>query len=120
MVEPGRYLVCDAGILLSRVHSIKNGYKKFIGIDSGMNTLLRPMLYNAYHEILVANRLNSKPKEKVNIVGPICENTDQLAKDRMMPRIQEGDLLAVLNAGTYGFGMSSHPFARSRVTRAAM
>src|SRR5574341_160148 len=114
MVEPGRYLVCDAGILLSRVQYIKNGYKKFIGIDSGMNTLLRPMLYNAYHEILVANRLNSKPKEKVNIVGPICENTDQLAKDRMMPRIQEGDLLAVLNAGTYGFGMSSQYNNRPR------
>lgn len=114
MVEPGRYLVCDAGILLSRVHSIKNGYKKFIGIDSGMNTLLRPMLYNAYHEILLANRLNSKSKERVNIVGPICENTDQLAKDRMMPRIQEGDLLAVLNAGTYGFGMGSQYNNRPR------
>ncbi len=114
MVEPGRYLVCDAGILLSRVHSVKNGYKKFVGVDSGMNTLLRPMLYNAYHEILVANRLNSKPKEKINIVGPICENTDQLAKGRLMPNIEEGDLLAILNAGTYGYGMSSQYNNRPR------
>ena len=107
IAEPGRYLIGDAGILLTRVHSIKNGYKKFIGVDAGMNTLIRPMLYNAYHEILIANNLNSKPVEKVNIVGPVCENTDQLAKERLMPVIKEGDLLAVLNCGVYGFGMSS-------------
>ena len=107
MIEPGRYVVGDASILLTKVHSIKQAYKKFIGVDAGMNTLLRPMLYDAYHQILVANKLNEKPTEKVNIAGPVCENTDQLAKDRLMPKIEEGDLLAVLNAGAYGFSMAS-------------
>ncbi len=107
MIEPGRYLVCEPGILLTRVTSIKDAYKKFIGVDSGMNTLLRPALYNAYHEIAVANNLNAKKSENVNIVGPICENTDQFAKDRLMPKIERGDLLAVLNAGAYGFAMGS-------------
>jgi len=107
MIEPGRYVVGDASILLTKVHSIKQAYKKFIGVDAGMNTLLRPMLYDAYHQIFVANKLNEKPTEKVNIAGPVCENTDQLAKDRLMPKIEEGDLLAVLNAGAYGFSMAS-------------
>ena len=114
LAEPGRYLMCDAGILLAKVHSIKNAYKKFIGVDAGMNTLIRPMMYGAYHEILLANKLDAKPKEKVNIVGPICENTDQIAKDRMMPEISQGDLLAVLNVGAYGFGMSSQYNNRPR------
>jgi len=118
LAEPGRYLVCDSSVLLTRVHSIKNGYKKFIGVDAGMNTLIRPMLYNAYHEILAANNLDSNPAEKVSIVGPICENTDQLAKDRMMPAIAEGDLLAVLNAGAYGYGMSSQYNNRPRPAEA--
>lgn len=114
VAEPGRYLICDAGILLTQVHSIKNGYKKFVGVDAGMNTLIRPMLYNAYHEILLANKMNAKPWEKVNIVGPICENTDQFAKDRIMPKIKEGDLLAILNVGAYGFGMGSQYNNRPR------
>ena len=66
------------------------------------------------HEILLANNLNAKPTEKVSIVGPICENTDQIAKDRMMPEISQGDLLAVLNVGAYGFGMSSQYNNRPR------
>ncbi len=114
VVEPGRYLVCDSSILLTRVHSVKDGQKKFVGVDAGMNTLLRPMLYNAYHEILLANDLDAEPTQKVNIVGPICENTDQLAKDRMMPDIKPDDLLAVLNVGTYGFGMGSQYNTRPR------
>ncbi|MBW2979797.1 diaminopimelate decarboxylase [Candidatus Woesearchaeota archaeon] len=114
MMEPGRFIVCDSSVLLTRVHSIKEAYKHFIGVDAGMNTLLRPMLYDAYHQIVVANKLNEKPTEKVNIVGPVCENTDQLAKDRLMPAIEEGDLLAVLNAGAYGFSMSSHYNTRPR------
>jgi len=106
--EPGRYLVCDAGVLLSEVASIKEGYKKFIGIDAGMNTLLRPAMYGAYHHILYANDLNSRDLEKVNVVGPVCENTDQFAKDRELPKaIKVGDTLALLDAGAYGFGMSS-------------
>ena len=114
VAEPGRYLLCDSGILLTKVHSIKNGYKKFIGVDAGMNTMIRVAMYNAYHEILVANKLNDKPSEKVNIVGPVCENTDQFAKDRIMPKIVEGDTLAILNVGTYGYGMSSQYNNRPR------
>ncbi len=106
--EPGRYLVCDAGILVASVTSIKNGYKKFIGLDAGMHTLLRPALYNAYHHILYANNLDATANEKVNVVGQVCENTDQLAKDRMLSsKIKVGDTLAFLNTGAYGFGMSS-------------
>ncbi len=107
LIEPGRFIVCDAGILLTKVHSIKNAKKRFIGVDAGMNNLLRPMLYDAYHHIFAANKLNEKAIEKVNVVGPICENTDQLAKDRLLPHIEEGDLLAILNAGAYGFSMGS-------------
>jgi len=112
--EPGRYLVCDSTVLLSRVHHIKSTGKKFVGIDSGMNTLLRPALYGAYHQMYVVNKLNERKKEKVNIVGQICENTDFLAKDRMMPVIEEGDLIAILNAGAYGYSMSSNYNTRPR------
>ncbi len=106
--EPGRYLVCDAGILLASVTSIKNGYKRFIGLDAGMHTLLRPALYNAYHHILYANDLNARCDTPVNLVGQVCENTDQFAKDRKVPsHVKVGDLFAVLNVGSYGFCMSS-------------
>lgn len=113
LIEPGRFIVCDAGILLTRVHSIKDAKKRFIGVDAGMNNLLRPMLYDAYHHIFIANKLNEKENEGVNVVGPVCENTDQLARDRVLPHIEEGDLLAVLNAGAYGFSMGSHYNSRS-------
>ncbi|MBI4440082.1 diaminopimelate decarboxylase [Candidatus Woesearchaeota archaeon] len=113
--EPGRYLVCDAGILVARVCSIKSGYKKFIGIDAGMNNLMRVALYDAYHHILYANNLGDSEREAVNIVGQICENTDQFAKGRMMPKsIKVGDVLAILDVGTYGFGMGSQYNSRPR------
>lgn len=106
--EPGRYLVSDAGILISQVTSIKNGYKKFIGLDAGMHTLMRPALYGAYHEILYANDLNAEKDHAVNVVGQICENSDIFAKDRMLPsKIAVDDLLVFLNAGAYGYCMSS-------------
>jgi len=110
-IEPGRYLTCESGILLTRVTSIKNGYKKFIGVDAGMNTLMRPALYGANHETFIANDLMRHTKEedfeKVSIVGPICENTDQFHKDKSFPQMKEGDLLAMLNSGSYGFSMGS-------------
>jgi diaminopimelate decarboxylase len=114
MMEPGRYIVGDAGILLARVHSVKRGGKTFIGTDAGMNTLLRPALYDAYHPVLVANRLDAKSEEKATVVGQICENTDHLAKDRLLPKIARGDLLAMVNAGAYGFAMSSQYNTRPR------
>lgn len=106
--EPGRYLVCDAGILISQVTSIKNGYKKFIGLDAGMHTLLRPALYGAYHHILYANDLNAENDQSVNVVGQVCENSDIFAKDRLLSSsIGVDDYLVFLNAGAYGYCMSS-------------
>lgn len=106
--EPGRYLVSDAGILITSVTSIKDGYKKFIGLDAGMHTLMRPALYGAYHHILYANNLNLKYSKAYNVVGQVCENTDTFAKDRLLPAgIAVDDLLVFLNTGAYGYAMSS-------------
>jgi diaminopimelate decarboxylase len=114
-VEPGRYLVCDAGILLTAVNTVKvTPFKKFVGVDAGFNTLVRPTMYGSYHHMLVANKLDSPEEETYDVVGPVCESGDVLAKDRRLPKIQEGDLLAVLNAGAYGYAMSSQYNARPR------
>jgi diaminopimelate decarboxylase len=114
-VEPGRYIVCDASILLTIVNTVKvTPYKKFVGVDAGFNTLVRPTMYGSYHQVLVANKLGAPEKETYDVVGPICESGDILAKDRRLPTIQEGDLLAVLNAGAYGYAMSSQYNARPR------
>ena len=113
-IEPGRYIVGDAGILLTRVNFVKKAHKIFVGVDAGMNTLIRPALYGAYHGICVGNKLNRRTHGRVDIVGQICESTDYLAKDRLMPLIKEGDILAVLNAGAYCFSMSSEYNGRPR------
>jgi diaminopimelate decarboxylase len=114
-VEPGRYIVCDAGILLTSVNTVKvTPFRKFIGVDAGFNTLIRPAMYGSYHPMLVANKLSVADKEIYDVVGPICESGDVLAKDRSFPRVEEGDLLAVLNAGAYGFSMSSQYNSRPR------
>jgi diaminopimelate decarboxylase len=114
-VEPGRYLVCDASILLTAVNTVKvTPSRKFVGVDAGFNTLVRPTMYGSYHPILVANKLNDPDKETYDVVGPICESGDALAKERQLPQIQEGDLLAVLNAGAYGYSMSSQYNSRPR------
>jgi diaminopimelate decarboxylase len=90
-------------------------FKKFVGVDAGFNTLIRPTMYGSYHHMLVANKLGSpKEEETYDVVGPICESGDALALDRRLPKIEEGDLLAVLNAGAYGFAMSSQYNARPR------
>lgn len=115
VLEPGRFLVGDAGVLLTRVHAVKpTARRTFVGVDAGMQTLLRPALYGAWHEILLASNLNARAAKKTSVVGPICENTDQLARDRRMPKIAEGDLLAILDTGAYGFGMSSNYNTRGR------
>ena len=114
-VEPGRYLVCDASILLTTVNTVKaTPFKKFVGVDAGFNTLVRPTMYGSYHHMLVANNLDMPEEETCDVVGPICESGDVLANDRRLPRIQEGDLLAVLNAGAYCYSMSSQYNARPR------
>ncbi len=112
--EPGRYLVCEAGALLVRVTDIKqNPGKKFVGVDSGFNHLIRPTLYGSYHPIINAGNLKGKI-EKVSIAGNICESGDIFASDRPLPACREGDMLAILNAGAYGFSMSSNYNTRPR------
>ncbi|MFQ6107696.1 MAG: diaminopimelate decarboxylase [Thermoplasmata archaeon] len=106
-IEPGRYIVGNAGIILARVQAIKRGCKEYVGIDAGMNTLLRPALYGAYHHMYLANRLDSEATKRVSICGQVCENTDILAKDREFPDVRLGDIVAIHNAGAYGYTMSS-------------
>jgi len=114
-VEPGRYIVCDACILLTRVNTVKaTAHKKFVGVDAGFNTLIRPAMYGSYHPIAFASDLDAPREEVYDVVGPICESGDLLARDRKLPKIQEGDLLAILNAGAYGYSMSSQYNSRPR------
>jgi diaminopimelate decarboxylase len=114
-VEPGRYLVADASILLTAVNTVKTTpFKRFVGVDAGFNTFVRPTMYGSYHHIVVANKLNAPEEVTCDVVGPICESGDALAKDRRLPKVQEGDLLAVLNAGAYGYAMSSQYNSRAR------
>lgn len=114
-VEPGRYIVCDAGILLTRVNTIKvTPFKKFVGVDAGFNILIRPAMYGAYHHVIVANKISEDGKEVYDVAGPLCESGDILARDRLLPEVHEGDLLAILNAGAYGFVMSSQYNSRPR------
>ncbi len=115
ILEPGRSLVGDAGLLLTRVlHNKETGDKRFVVVDAAMNDLIRPSLYDAYHEILPVRNLRGRPQRTVDVVGPICESGDFLAKDRALPEVDEGDLLAVMSAGAYGFAMASNYNARPR------
>ena len=113
-LEPGRYVVGDASYLLTKVNTIKQSYRKFAGVDAGFNTLLRPTMYGSYHHIVLANQPNAKPTQTIDIAGNICESGDLFARDRPMPDIMEGNLLAILNAGAYGFSMSSQYNSRPR------
>ncbi len=106
MAEPGRYIMADAGWLIGRVNVIKRSYKTFAGIDAGMNDLPRPAIYDAYHHVTVIGKpINKANMQKVNIVGRLCENNDQFAKDRMLPKIEVGDFVAIHNAGAHSYAM---------------
>lgn len=110
-VEPGRYLVAECGVLLGSVYSTKLNYDtKYVGTDLGFNVIIRPVLYNAYHEVEVYphDGRDIHQWEKVTIVGNICETGDIIAKDRQLPEITEGDIIGVLDAGAYGYVMSSN------------
>jgi diaminopimelate decarboxylase len=112
--EPGRVIVGNTGVLVTRVQYRKQTPKKtFIIVDAGMNDLIRPALYDAWHDIKPVE-LSSRETEQVDVVGPICESSDFLAKDRSLPAFRRGDLLAVMSAGAYGFTMSSTYNARPR------
>jgi diaminopimelate decarboxylase len=116
LLEPGRSIVGNAGILLTRVLYRKDtGDKKFVVVDAGMNDLIRPALYDSYHEIRPVDETRlGGPVENVDVVGPVCESGDFLAKDRELAASEEGDLLAVMSAGAYGFVMSSNYNTRPR------
>ena len=107
-LEPGRFIVASAGALVTCVTQTKGkGGIRYVGVGTGMNSLLRPALYGAYHEIVNLSRLGEPASEVVSIVGPICETGDRMGSDRLLPKTREGDVLLVANAGAYGYVMSS-------------
>ncbi len=115
IMEPGRFIVGNAGIFVTKVLFIKdNGVKKFVIVDGGMNDLIRPMLYDAYHEIVPLKKAGGS-KIKVDVVGPICESGDFFAHDRLLPKVKQADLLAIMSAGAYGYVMASNYNVRGRV-----
>lgn len=114
LLEPGRYLTADAGVLLTEVlYRKETSKRRFVIVDAAMNDLARPALYDAYHPIWPAVK-NKRGEETVDVVGPVCESGDFLAKGRRLQRCEAGDLLAVLKAGAYGFAMSSQYNSRPR------
>jgi len=116
LLEPGRSIVGPAGALLTRVLYRKtNGPKQFLVVDAAMNDLVRPSLYDAYHEIVAAHLdVNSARHETVDVVGPICESGDFFARGRELPVVNEGELLAILDAGAYGMVLASNYNSRPR------
>ncbi len=117
LLEPGRAIVGPAGILLtSAIYRKENGGKHFLVVDAAMNDLIRPALYGAYHEIVpvVQSEESTAKMEAIDIVGPICESGDFFARDRDLPRVEEGDLLAILDVGAYGMALASNYNSRPR------
>jgi diaminopimelate decarboxylase len=114
MLEPGRYVVCEAGVLVARVTTVKRTRDRvFVGTDSGMHHLIRPALYQSYHPV-ATYPLRERAAERLFFTGPICESGDLLAEERAMPLPEEGDLVLVGNAGAYGYAMASHYNLRAR------
>lgn len=108
-VEPGRFLVATAGVLLARITQLKGkGNVRYIGVDTGMNSFIRPALYGARHTIVNLSKLGASANQTVNVVGPICESGDKLGIDRLFPESDEGDIVLIANAGAYGHVMSSN------------
>ncbi|MGI6049502.1 MAG: diaminopimelate decarboxylase [Acetivibrionales bacterium] len=116
-MEPGRYIVAECGVLLGTVHSVKQNYgTTYIGTDIGFNVLVRPVMYDSYHEVAIIKKNNDDGTEEelVTVVGNICESGDILAKDRMLPKSEPGDIITVFNAGAYSYCMSSNYNSRLR------
>jgi diaminopimelate decarboxylase len=110
ILEPGRSIVADTTIMLTGVNVVKRAHVNFVACDAGFNVLARPMLYDSYHHVIVATKAGQKAQEAqetYTVVGPICETGDILAKDRKLPALERGDVLAFLDAGAYGFSMAS-------------
>ena len=110
--EPGRYIVAESGVILGQVHSVKENYgHKYVGTDIGMNVLIRPELYDSWHDVEIyrdGEPVTSGEREVYSVVGNICESGDIVAKDRELPLTREKDIVVVLDAGAYGFSMCSN------------
>lgn len=120
LLEPGRFLVARAGTLLCSVlYEKQTQYKRFVIVDAAMNDLLRPSLYNAYHKIELPYSKNLEPS-KCDVVGGICESGDFFAKDRMLPKTKEGEIMLIKDAGAYGFSMSSNYNSRNKICELAL
>jgi len=113
-VEPGRWMVGESTILLTKVNSVKHVHKTFVNVDAGFNILIRPAMYDSWHEVMVANKADAPDAGVYTVTGPICETGDILASDRKLPEITAGDIIAVLDAGAYGYSMSSQYNSRPR------
>ncbi|QLH75155.1 MAG: diaminopimelate decarboxylase [Methanomassiliicoccales archaeon] len=114
-LEPGRYIVCDSTVLLTTVNDVKETpEKRFASVDAGFNTLIRPAFYGSYHHVAVANKFDSPAELVYDVVGPICETGDFIAKDRRLPKVSEGDIIVVYDTGAYGFSMCSNYNARGK------
>ncbi len=115
MLEPGRSIVAEAGILMTRVLLVKqNGEKRFVVVDAAMNDLIRPALYEAHHQITPLEAVAGRSSMKADVVGPICESGDFFARNREMPEVKAGDLLAIRTVGAYGFVLASNYNSRPR------
>ncbi|MGC1370950.1 MAG: diaminopimelate decarboxylase, partial [Candidatus Sulfotelmatobacter sp.] len=117
LLEPGRAIVGPAGVLLTSVlYRKRNDGKRFLVVDAAMNDLIRPALYGAYHEIVPTSQKMKpdQPREIVDVVGPVCESGDFLGRDRNLPHMEEGDLLAIMDAGAYGMALASNYNTRPR------
>jgi len=114
VLEPGRVIVGNAGILITQVlYTKKTENKEFVIVDAAMNDLIRPSLYGSYHDIQPIKKLD-RVTHTVDVVGPICESSDFLARDRILPVTESGEILAVMSAGAYGFSMASNYNSRNR------
>ncbi len=114
-LEPGRSIVAQAGVLITRVlYRKRSGSKEFLIVDAGMNDLIRPALYKSYHDIMPVAAASGRPSIQADIVGPVCETGDFFARDRSLPPVESGELLAICTAGAYGFVQSSNYNARPR------
>ena len=117
LVEPGRYVAAECSVLLGSVHAVKNnGDKRYVGTDLGFNVLVRPAMYDSFHDVEIYGEPGGTPRKTMvqTVVGNICESGDILARDRELPEICEGDVLGILDAGAYGFTMSSNYNQRQR------
>ena len=114
-IEPGRYISAEASIILTQINTMKdNGYKLFAGVDAGFNTLIRPTMYGSYHHIIPCKESKDAQSKKYDVAGPICESGDILGKERDLKGLKEEDYLTILDAGAYGFTMSSPYNSRPR------